>query len=347
LRLGFGIVAVAGVGLAWACNTTNNGTPVGATTMGDSGGSSGGISSSSGSTSGGSSSSSSTSAPPNVTFGPIIDDMLNIQSDGPGTQGSWYTYSDRSIANSEPPIVPANEPGSINPAEGQSFPANNGDGGLTLFSLPSDISDPEAGTTGPFNYRECWGGGEKTWGAGFGLDLFDNTPDGGDRIAEAFNACPTEAGIFEDSPDAGAIGIPQPFDASAYTGFAFWGISLTGADYPVNIQVDDDQTSPWGGQCNVCQNGGTCSTPHEAGTTGMGCPCSDNFLETVEFTPSWKLFVIRWSDHDFVANNYSHEGTLTFHPNAMYNIHFQFKTTSGVTLKDFDVAVSLLQWVTN
>jgi hypothetical protein len=282
----------------------------------------------------------STMAATTATFGPIIDDMALIQSDGPGTQGSWYSYSDRTIANSEPPII-TSAPGSVSPAEGASFPPSTPFPPTTTVTAATMLTLSDSATLG---YRECSGGKESTWGAGFGLDLFDNAPDGGNSIP--FNACAGEAGIFDDLPDAGAVGIPQPFDASAYTGFAFYGMSLTGANYNVDVQVDDDQTSPWGGQCGACIPAGTkCTTKTPPAT--QGCECSDNFLEQVTFTPTWKLFVIRWADKGFKVQNYSGEGLLTFHPNMMYNIHFQFSTTSGTALKPFDVEVALLQWVTN
>jgi len=343
-RLGVSFVATTAIGLGWACSDTNNGT-LGTGTSSSTG--TGTSSNGGGEDSGGSASNSSSSgsgggggAVANVQIAGLIDDMENIQSDGPGTLGSWYTYSDRSIANSEPPEIIANAPGFINPVEGASFPPGNTltDGGTApTLLLPND------GSTLPS--RECTGGGEKTWGAGFGLDLIDNPPDGGNVIP--FNVCIGEAGIFNDSPDAGAVGIPAPFDASAYTGFAFWAVSLTGSNYTVQVHVDDDQTSPWGGQCGVCVPAGvTCSAPHEAGTT-EGCQCSDNFYENETFTPTWKQFVIRWTDTGFTANHYSGEGALTFHPKSMYNIHFQFTTTSGTATKPFDVAVALLQWVSN
>lgn len=265
----------------------------------------------------------------------LIDDMAMLQSDGPNTLGSWYPYSDRTLANSEPSQIIPSAPGNIDPIEGASFPPGNRspDGGTAPALTLGDGSS--------VNSRECFGGGEKTWGAGFGLDLIDDAPDGGNVVP--FNLCPGEAGIFNDSPDAGAVGIPAPFNASAYSGFAFWGVSLTGANYNVDVHVEDDQTSPWGGQCGVCVPAGvTCSMPHEAGTT-TGCQCSDDFYERVTFTPEWQQFVIRWSDKDFTANHYSGEGPLTFHPNTMYSIHFQFPTISGV-VPNFDVGVALLQW---
>ena len=338
LRLGVSLVATTAIGLGWACSDTNNGTLSG-TGSSSTGTGSGGTQSNSPGSSSSSSGSGGGGAVANLEIAGLIDDMSNIQSDGPGTLGSWYSYSDRSIANSEPPEIISSAPGSINPVEGASFPPGNTltDGGSAPMLTLGDGSTLAT--------RECSGGGEKTWGAGFGLDLIDNPPDGGNAIP--FNMCAGEAGIFDDSPDAGAVGIPAPFDASAYTGFAFWGVSLTGSNYTVQVHVDDDQTSPWGGQCGVCVPAGvSCSTPHEAGTT-EGCQCSDNFYEDVTFTPTWKQFVIRWTDAGFTANHYSGEGALTFHPKSMYNIHFQFTTSSGTPTKNFDVAVALLQWVGN
>src|SRR5579859_2140830 len=51
-------------------------------------------------------------------FGPVIDDMSMPQS---STGGSWYSYSSRTVPNSEPPI-PMTDGGALNPLEGVSFP---------------------------------------------------------------------------------------------------------------------------------------------------------------------------------------------------------------------------------
>lgn len=338
LRLGFSIFAVGGIALVWACSTVNNGTPV---TNEDAGGTQGtGTTSTSSTATNSSTASTGSSSSVATTCTPVglIDDMTGQQSE---TGGSWYTYSDRTIANSEPPIVimsmGASAPGSIVPVEGATFFATQaGD------ASPLMIAD---GAT--FAYRECYGGGEKTWGAGFGLDLTDALPDGG---SVAFNACGagtslSEAGIFDTSPDAGSVGIPVPFDASQYSGFAFWGISLNGKTQAVNVQVDDDQTSPWGGFCNVCLNGGTCPADVEAGST-ENCPCSDNFIQQFEFKSGvWSQFVVKFANADaFKPADWSKEKDLSFHANAMYNVHFQFTTSSGSALAPFDVAVALLQW---
>jgi hypothetical protein len=272
-------------------------------------------------------------ASPNVplqgaVFGPVIDDMTTQQS---STGGSWYSYSSRTVPNSEPPI-PMTDAGTLNPLEGASFPPSAGSA-----QVPPLVLDG-----GTIAFRELNGNGIPNWGAGFGLDLVSGLPDGG---PVAINACPAGA-IFATTPDAGSVGIPQPFNASAYTGFAFWGISLTSGSLSVEVHLDDIDTTPWGGTfCDVCRSSGKCTGSRDAGT--LDCPCSDNFIEKVLFEPGhWTQFAVRWSDPAFHANNWSNEGSLVFDAKHVYNIHFQNTITGGST-PPFDIAVADLQWLTN
>jgi hypothetical protein len=263
-----------------------------------------------------------------AAFGPVIDDMSAQQSP---TGGSWYTYSARTEPNSEPPI-PTTDAGTLNPLEGVAFPPNNGTG-----SVPPLVVD--GGTLG---WREFSGSGIPKWGAGFGLDLISGLPDGG---PVAINACPAGT-IFATAPDAGGVGIPQPFDASAYTGFSFWGISLESSPLSVEVHLDDSDTTPWGGTfCDACRSSGQCTGSRDAGT--LDCPCSDNFFEKALFQPGrWTQFAVRWSDVGFRVQNWSSEGLLVFDAKHVYNIHFQDTTTSPTT-PPFDIAVADLQWLTN
>jgi hypothetical protein len=284
--------------------------------------------------------------------------MTSAAPDGPGLNGgSWYTYDDRTVPNSEPPQVIAGSPGTITPAEGASFPYDAG-AGPTIDTTSGAISS--SGTA--VNARECTGGGEKTWGAGFGLDLQGMQPDGG---SVPLNSC--EAGVIFDTnpdPDSGEYtGIPLPFNAKAqgYTGFQFYGMTKMGTTQPVDVHVGDGRTILWAGECNVCQST-SIKCAKDAGIGG--CPCNDDFVETVTFTSSWKHFTIKWTDSQVKGANaclkpagWSNEvvdGIITVGtPDAgidstqLYNIHFQFNTSSGTALPTFDVMVAYLTWTTD
>ena len=241
-------------------------------------------------------------APPNplvgAAFGPTIDDMSMAQST---THGSWYTYSARTVPNSEPAIL-TTDAGVLDPLEGAAFPPNNGSG-----SVPALVLDG-----GALGYREFSGHGIVSWGAGFGMDLVSARPDGG---PVAVDMC-GQGAIFDTSPEAGAVGIPQPYDASAYAGFAFWGLSRTETDLSIEVHVDDSDTTPWGGTfCDPCRSAGKCTGSPADG--GLDCPCSDNFYEVVTLPHGrWTQFAVRWKDAAFQANHWSGEGVARVRPDA-------------------------------
>jgi hypothetical protein len=118
----------------------------------------------------------------------LIDGMRSGTNalDGPGLVGYWYTYSDGT--------------GDIRPSPGS-----------RLFA-PTTRDDRTA--------RECRGGGQNDWGAGFGFDL-------------------------SDPPGAGGA---MPFDATEYKGIRFDALSKQG---PVDVWValSDGNTNPRGGVC--------------------------------------------------------------------------------------------------
>jgi len=318
----FGLSCVTLAGLAsqagGCLGSSTSATTDAGTGGGGSSSSSGGSSSGSGSSSGGA-----TNCTPDPAT--IIDDMSGAHGTENATGGYWYTYSDRTVPNSEPPILLSGggdgggPPGSITPVEGQSFP-------ITDAGIISGCN---------WSFREATGGGETTWGAGFGMDFLSTPPDGG---PVPFNSCADLQALTDASQifnvtdiDSGTVGIVQPFDASMWSGITFWGISFTGKPQAVAVQMDDDRTSPWGGQCTACNYAG-----------GMTNSCSDNFIKGVTFTSTWTQFKVAWSDPLFKTANWSKNGTKTpIDSNKVYNLHFQITAHPAPA---FDVGVAMVQF---
>ncbi len=213
---------------------------------------------------------------------------------------------------------------------------------------PTFSADADAGPV-LWSYREAKGMGETMWGAGFGMDIVSTVPDGG---PVAFNSCPNDAGdsmIFKTSgPAVSSVGIPAPFNASAsgYNGVSFYGTSFAATAQLVDVQFDDARTSPWGGTCLVCQNGGKCTTGADG---GKACPCSDSYIQSEEFPPgTWKFFTIHWTDPTLKTADWSTQGLLNggIDSTTLYNLHFQLSTTTGKTLPAFDIGVAYVTWLT-
>ena len=253
----------------------------------------------------------------------LLDDMRGTAilarwylTDGPGTSGVWYTYSDRTVPWSEPPIF-VSDAGLLVPSDGLPFPAAD-DG----------VGPSYLGSAQP--YRRCSGGGEGYWGIGFGMDFTDVTPDGGDVPP---NDC--EAGmIFDVDAAAGDSVIPRPFDASGWTGIQFWGKSLR-ADFaqPVFVELHDETTTPFGlavdaGGCNPCN------------ASGLGV-CGDGFKARVLFPTDWTQIRIPFG----AMHPDGYSGSSKFavpDVSKILQLNFQIELTAG-ELAPFDVAVAYVE----
>lgn len=78
--------------------------------------------------------------------------------------------------------------------------------------------------------------------------------------------------------------VASTYDASAYRGFVFWGrIGGDSGSTSVRFAVPDKNTSAAGGVCTAASEGGASG-------------CSDYFAETIALTPTWKQFVVYYSD---------------------------------------------------
>jgi hypothetical protein len=243
--------------------------------------------------------------------------MMGEQTDGTGTAGYWYTYSDRTNPVSEPPVVQpladgAAPPGMMMPAEGDKY--------LPNATGPGSIAGA----------RECTGGGFKNWGAGFGFDMIDALPDGGPVV---FDQCEGGTQLWNNLPDAGSTGIPQSFDASSHKGVSFYIKSgLASGSTTVHVQFSEKRTNPWGGICNACD------------TSGMDA-CADDFYKSILVSNMWTQVTIKWTD--LKTQNWTGKGLTagTFDASTLYYIHFQLSTSSGTALPNFDLLVACMQFV--
>src|SRR6202142_3551143 len=116
---------------------------------------------------------------------------------------NWYTFSDRTIPHSAPPVLLSPPPpGSVVPPEGQ----------------PPALVPFRAG----LQAREVTGGGEVLWGVGFGFDFADSVSLANMVLAQGgqapFNEC--DAGLTYDLKTQP---VPVSVDASAHAGISFWG----------------------------------------------------------------------------------------------------------------------------
>jgi hypothetical protein len=307
VRLG---ISSAAVGLASlpafflpACLGSNSSTA----DAGPGGGSSSG-GSSSGSSSGGSSGGSSSGTGDGGALGvDILDDM---STPAVTTGGYWYTYSDRTCPNTA--LLMASAPGTINPSEGLDFkPAGD------------TVNIPAPGP-GDVNYREVTGGGEKTWGVGFGFN-FTNDP-GPNPFANCDGGC-------MGTPPAtdAAVGFANKWDASMHKGFAFWAKLVSDASSPlkVNVQIADKHTHPNGGTCNPCLNGGPMA-------------CADDYIESKPISTS--QIQVMWTDTGLKQVGWS---TLkgVFDPTSLFYIHLQVQGAAAAPAPAFDIQVAYFTWV--
>jgi hypothetical protein len=204
-------------------------------------------------------------------------------------------------------------PGSILPLEGTSFYGN--------AAGPGSIA----------NARECTGGGESNWGAGFGFDFINTKPDGGNNVP--FWACDGGGrSLWDDNPDGGA-GIPLPFDAGAHKGVSFWAKSNTGAPVDVYVKFSEKRTNAWGGVCNACATQAVAPMAQ----------CADDYLKILPITPGWVQYTILFSElatQNFTKTNLPAGG---FDASTLYSLHFQFHTRL-TPLANFDLTLACVQF---
>ncbi len=249
----------------------------------------------------------------------LLDDMHGLDgvTDGPGTGSYWYTYSDRTYPWSEPPIFVA-DAGVLVPLDGTPFLAKDDGAGPTYLGVVQP-------------YRRCYGGGETSWGIGFGMDFIDAPPDGGDV---PMNDC--DGGLIFDVDAAGHDSfIGLPFDASRWAGVQFWGKSLRGVAQQVTVSVDDDSTSPWG----LPADGGSCNVCIQSAAVGV---CSDAFQVSVTFPTDWAHIQVSFASmhpQGWAGASVSAVPNLS----KLFDLHFQIDQGFAPAVAPFDVAVAYVE----
>ncbi len=243
----------------------------------------------------------------------LVDDMLDVQPDGPGISGRWGTYSDRAVSWSEPPIF-TSDSGLLVPVDG------------TPVSTLTNGGPYYRG--GPQPYRRFYGAGETRWGAGLGLNFADAPPDGG---ALAMNACGARI-IFDVDALVGDSLVQQAFDGSTWTGIQFWAKSLNGVARSVTLIVQDDQSNPFGALagasgCDVCASGNVGG-------------CGDGPRVVVVFSPEWTHLQVPFGG--LHPNGWSGtDVSRTPDLGALYSLNFEVE---DVPLPPFNLGIAYVEF---
>ena len=259
----------------------------------------------------------------------LIDDMSGLET---FTGGYWYTFSDREVPYAEPAalaLLPDGgaPPGVLVPPEGAVFPPN---------PAPLVLGD---GTMA--YYREFVAGGEATWGAGFGFDFVDVPPVG---QSVPLNSCnesyelPDGSTEIIDLNDTGGGSVhPAALRRQRVDGVEFW-IESMGVDGPVKVvvNIDDDQTSVWGGVRVPCVTTVAMAPPFE---------CSNSWAYPVLATSTWTQVMISFAVMK-PDSNWNAQGLRVggMHTNKIYNLHWKFETVPLTPLPPVNVGVAMVSF---
>jgi hypothetical protein len=269
---------------------------------------------------------------------PMTTDLTTLKT-------PWYSFSDRTCAYSCPPVY-TGAPGTLSPPENTDFPPTNDGNGPTID-----------GKVWP--YREVSGGGETTWGAGFGFDFNDQpaaSPEiANPRLAAACSQACIAVALDGGESDGSMVGdaassldasadqaacldgtfayLPAPYDASAHAGISFWvrapDASPDASSPILHVLVSDRQTSATGGICTPC-------VPLGAGS------CNDNFGFSVPLTPTWTQHIVPFSQ---LLQEYA-AGSLSLESTTLESLDFELETPLyGGPLPSFRVQIAYLEWV--
>jgi hypothetical protein len=129
-------------------------------------------------------------------------------------------------------------------------------------------------------------------------------------------------------------GVRHVYDASAYTGFGFWGRSLTGAVQPIvmlipNRYTDTAAAADFPGDPLNC-------TPN-TGTTPANERCDDHYAATLLIAPQWAYYKVYFADMRQRA--FGKPGpTIAPDTSAIYSIHVNVEPNQNVDLMMDDLA---------
>ncbi len=249
-----------------------------------------------------------------------LDDMSGPAT---STMGYWFTYSDRTCPNTA--LLMADAAGTITPAEGYaSDPAVDDSGAPLTVTLP--------GVGMPVGYREFSGGGEKTWGVGFGFN-FTNTG------TDPFTVCPASTCMGTPPMVDASAGFGSPYDASMHKGISFYAKSLMAtATLPtkVQVQISDKHTDPGSGSPEAGATSGICNQCASSGLT----ECANDFLYSVPITSTWAQYTVLFADiatATWAAAYTKGQIDLT----TLYHVHWQLNSP----VPNFDIQLACISWV--
>lgn len=134
------------------------------------------------------------------------------------------------------------------------------------------------------------GAGFDEWGSGTGTDL-------------AFQSPPANAPV-------GTMGKRVGYDATAFTGIAFWAKlgDTAGASPGVRLNVKDIQTDPDGMMCSTAMPNGAMA-------------CHDDFGKNIALTSQWKKYTVLFAEMTQSNFGKKYEGIKK---DKLYAIQFQF-----------------------
>ena len=157
---------------------------------------------------------------------------------------------------------------------GEQTPAMGSDFVMETLPEPRGESTQAAHTVGQ---------GFDDWGAGVGFDL--NGPDGADK---------------------------GTYDASGYAALSFWAKRGEAGPSTVLVTLNDDQTSPEGGECDEAAD-----------------ECHDHFGAVVRLSDQWELHTVKFAD---LAQEGWGKAFDAAHVNALYAIQFQIASSETFDL---------------
>jgi hypothetical protein len=251
-----------------------------------------------------------------------LDDM---SSPATVTGGYWFTYSDRTCPNTA--LLVPDAAGTLSPIEGY---ASNPAADMTGVVQTTTVT----GLAMPVGFREFSGGGEKTWGAGFGFNLLNNGTN-------PFTVCPASTCTGTPPMVDAAVGFPAPYDASMHKGVSFFAKSLMAtATLPtkVRVQLSDHHTDPGSGMPGAEAGAGICDQCDQSQTGADRC--SNDFYQSINLTPTWTQYTVLFAQiaTDTWTKTYA-KGQ--FDPTTLYHVHFQLNAPTPM----FDIQIACVSWV--